>query len=176
MSSINNVGGSSPVNPVYTKPVAKPAAGAPAEATRGKDRLELSGLSPLLKTLKAGDDIRADKVAAIRPRSKQAPTRTTRSSTRPRIVCSTIWPSRKGRRANAANTAGLVPKLPASRGPDRLRGDGSGWVRRVAAAEAVGRLRALPVEPRVRRGGAGARRRRDGPGAGAGADDVVPER
>ena len=66
MSSINNVGGSRPVNPVYTKPVAKPATGAPAEATRGKDRLELSGLSPLLKTLKAGGDIRADKVAAIK--------------------------------------------------------------------------------------------------------------
>jgi anti-sigma28 factor (negative regulator of flagellin synthesis) len=66
MSSINNVGGSTPVNPVYTKPVAKPAAGAAAEGTRGKDRLELSGLSPLLKTLKAGGDIRADKVAAIK--------------------------------------------------------------------------------------------------------------
>jgi len=66
MSSINNVGGSSPVNPVYTKPVAKPAAGASADATRGKDRLELSGLSPLLKSLKAGGDIRADKVAAIK--------------------------------------------------------------------------------------------------------------
>jgi flagellar biosynthesis anti-sigma factor FlgM len=66
MSSINNVGGSSPVNPVYTKPVAKPVAGGSAEATRGKDRLELSGLSPLLKTLKAGGDIRADKVAAIK--------------------------------------------------------------------------------------------------------------
>ena len=66
MSSINNVGGSSPVNPVYTKPVAKPAASAPAEATRGKDRLELSGLSPLLKTLQSGGDIRADKVAAIK--------------------------------------------------------------------------------------------------------------
>ena len=66
MSSINNVGGSAPVNPVYTKPVAKPAAGAPAEAARGKDRLELSGLSPMLKTLKTGGDIRADKVAAIK--------------------------------------------------------------------------------------------------------------
>ena len=66
MSSINNVGGSRPVNPVYTKPVAKPAAGGAAEAPRGKDRLELSGLSPLLKTLKAGGDIRADKVAAIK--------------------------------------------------------------------------------------------------------------
>ena len=66
MSSINNVGGSSPVNPVYTKPVAKPAAGGPTEAARGKDRLELSGLSPMLKTLKAGGDIRADKVATIK--------------------------------------------------------------------------------------------------------------
>ena len=66
MSSINNVGGSSPVNPVYTKPVAKPAAGEAAEAARGKDRLELSGLSPMLKTLKAGGDIRADKVAEIK--------------------------------------------------------------------------------------------------------------
>ena len=66
MSSINNVGGSRPVNPVYTKPVARPATGEAPQATRGKDRLELSGLSPLLKTLKSGGDIRADKVADIK--------------------------------------------------------------------------------------------------------------
>ncbi len=69
MSSIHNVGGNNPVQKIYTKPVAKPAetqSSQPTQSTRGADRLELSGVGHLLKTLKAGGDIRADKVADIK--------------------------------------------------------------------------------------------------------------
>ena len=69
MSSIHNVGGNNPVQKIYTKPVAKPAetqSSQPTQPTRGADRLELSGVGHLLKTLKAGGDIRADKVADIK--------------------------------------------------------------------------------------------------------------
>ena len=69
MSSIHNVGGNNPVHKIYTKPVAKPAetqSSQPTQTTRGADRLELSGVGHLLKTLKAGGDIRADKVADIK--------------------------------------------------------------------------------------------------------------
>ena len=71
MSSMNPVGNSNPtysINRTAGKPAATPAAptGAPA---RGSDKVELSGSNPIsqmLKTLKAGGDIRADKVAAIK--------------------------------------------------------------------------------------------------------------
>lgn len=69
MSSIHNVGGNNPVQKIYTKPVAKPAetqTSEPTHPTRAADRLELSGAGHLLKTLKAGGDIRADKVADIK--------------------------------------------------------------------------------------------------------------
>jgi flagellar biosynthesis anti-sigma factor FlgM len=69
MSSIHNVGGNNPVQKIYTKPVAKPAetqSSQPTQSTRAADRLELSGAGHLLKALKAGGDIRADKVAAIK--------------------------------------------------------------------------------------------------------------
>ena len=69
MSSIHNIGGNNPVQKIYTKPVAKPAetqSSQPTHPTRTADRLELSGAGHLLKTLHAGGDIRADKVAAIK--------------------------------------------------------------------------------------------------------------
>ena len=72
MGSIHNVGGNGPihnVNKIYTRPVAKPAAGAAAPgvaSTRGADKAELSGVGHLLQSLKAGGDVRADKVAAIK--------------------------------------------------------------------------------------------------------------
>ena len=72
MGSIHNVGGNGPVHNVqkiYTKPVAKPAAGGAAQGTtptRGADKAELSGVGHLLQSLKAGGDVRADKVAAIK--------------------------------------------------------------------------------------------------------------
>jgi flagellar biosynthesis anti-sigma factor FlgM len=69
MSSIHNVGGNSPVQKIYTKPVAKAAESQPTQntqSTRGADKLELSGVGHLLKSLKAGGDVRADKVAAVK--------------------------------------------------------------------------------------------------------------
>lgn len=65
MSSVNNVGSSTPVNPIVTKPVQKHV---PADAPKQlsvSDRLELSGLSPFAAALKK-NDIRADKVADIK--------------------------------------------------------------------------------------------------------------
>jgi anti-sigma28 factor (negative regulator of flagellin synthesis) len=65
MSSINQVGGSSPVQRVVTNPIQKQV---PADAPRqmpATDKLELSGASHLLKALK-NNDVRADKVAQIK--------------------------------------------------------------------------------------------------------------
>ena len=65
MSSINHVGGSSPVQRVVTNPVQKQVpADAPAQLPV-TDKLELSGASHLLKALK-NNNIRADKVAQIK--------------------------------------------------------------------------------------------------------------
>jgi anti-sigma28 factor (negative regulator of flagellin synthesis) len=65
MSSVNNVGGSSPIQKIITPPVQKQVAPGAPTTTRPSDRVELSGLSHLLKTLKT-NDVRADKVADIR--------------------------------------------------------------------------------------------------------------
>ena len=65
MSSINQVGGNTPVQRVVTNPIQKQV---PADAPKQlpvTDKLELSGASHLLKTLKK-NDIRADKVAEIK--------------------------------------------------------------------------------------------------------------
>lgn len=65
MSSINHVGGSSPVQRVVTNPIQKQL---PTEAPAQlpvTDKLELSGASHLLKALKK-NDIRADKVAEVK--------------------------------------------------------------------------------------------------------------
>jgi flagellar biosynthesis anti-sigma factor FlgM len=72
MSSVNNVGNNSPiysVNRPGPKPLSQSAAPASAAPARGKDTVELSGntaASQALKTLKAGGDFRADKVASIK--------------------------------------------------------------------------------------------------------------
>ncbi len=66
MSSINGLGGSSPVQ--QTQNTTKAAAPAqPASTTKASisDRLELSGASHLLQALKT-NDVRADKVASIK--------------------------------------------------------------------------------------------------------------
>ena len=65
MSSINSVGANSPVQKIIQQPIQKQT---PAEAPKQLptvDKLELSGMSHLLKTLK-NNDIRTDKVAAIK--------------------------------------------------------------------------------------------------------------
>jgi anti-sigma28 factor (negative regulator of flagellin synthesis) len=65
MSSINSVGGNSPIQKIIQQPIQKQI---PAEAPKQHpmvDKLELSGMSHLLKTLKS-NDVRVDKVAEIR--------------------------------------------------------------------------------------------------------------
>jgi flagellar biosynthesis anti-sigma factor FlgM len=63
MSSINGLGQPVPIQQTSSaKPAAAPDAAAP---TRASDRVELSGLSPLLTTLK-NNDVRVDKVAQIK--------------------------------------------------------------------------------------------------------------
>ena len=67
MSSINGLGSNSPVQQTQNVSPKQPSAVAEsnAPAARTSDRLELSGVSHLFKTLK-NNDVRADKVAAIR--------------------------------------------------------------------------------------------------------------
>jgi negative regulator of flagellin synthesis FlgM len=65
MSSINHVGGSSPVQRLTANPIQKQL---PADAPKqmpATDKLELSGASHLLKSLQK-NDIRTDKVAEIK--------------------------------------------------------------------------------------------------------------
>ncbi|HEV2292601.1 MAG TPA: flagellar biosynthesis anti-sigma factor FlgM [Tepidisphaeraceae bacterium] len=65
MSGINGVGHNSPVNPIVSNPIHKSI---PAEAPRqmgATDKVELSGMSHLLKALKT-NDVRTDKVADIK--------------------------------------------------------------------------------------------------------------
>jgi anti-sigma28 factor (negative regulator of flagellin synthesis) len=61
--NVNNIGSSSPVQKIVANPIQKQIpADAPARAT---DRLELSGASHLLQTLKS-NTVRADKVQSIK--------------------------------------------------------------------------------------------------------------
>src|SRR5438309_609379 len=63
--NINNVGNSSPVQKIVSNPVQKSIPTDPPKNIPATDRLQLSGASHLLATLKS-NDIRTDKVAAIR--------------------------------------------------------------------------------------------------------------
>jgi negative regulator of flagellin synthesis FlgM len=66
MSSINSVGGAGNVyKPQAAKPASAPAKAEGSTPTRASDRLELSGMSGLLKTLKQSD-VRTEKVAQVR--------------------------------------------------------------------------------------------------------------
>jgi flagellar biosynthesis anti-sigma factor FlgM len=67
MSSINGFGSNSPVQQTQNVSPKQPSAVTESNAptARTADRLELSGVSHLFKTLK-NNDVRADKVAAIR--------------------------------------------------------------------------------------------------------------
>ena len=65
MSSINNVGGNSPINRIVTNPIQKQI---PADAPKqigATDKLQLSGLSHMLKLAKDGD-VRVDQVAQVK--------------------------------------------------------------------------------------------------------------
>lgn len=65
MNPINNVGGNSPVQKLVSNPIQKQVPTAPAGRSSASDRLELSGVGHMLKTLQS-NDIRADKVASIK--------------------------------------------------------------------------------------------------------------
>ena len=65
--SIQGIGANPQVNKVVSQPIVnKQLPAAPATQVPLTDKLQLSGVSHMLATLKAGGDIRADKVAAIR--------------------------------------------------------------------------------------------------------------
>ena len=65
MSSINHIGGSSPVQRVVTNPIQKQVGVDAPKQMPATDKLELSGASHLLKSLQK-NDIRTDKVADIK--------------------------------------------------------------------------------------------------------------
>lgn len=66
MSSINNISGNSQVQKIVQNPIHREVSAPTASTTRGADKVELSGLQGMLKTLQAGGDVRTDKVAAIK--------------------------------------------------------------------------------------------------------------
>jgi negative regulator of flagellin synthesis FlgM len=65
MSSINNVGGNSPINRVVSNPIHKSVSAEAPKQMPATDKLELSGLSGMLKLAKESD-VRADKVAQVK--------------------------------------------------------------------------------------------------------------
>jgi hypothetical protein len=74
MSSVNGIGGHNPVQKVVSKPVMHSVPAKPAvqqKATHAiADKVQLSHVNHLLATLKAGGDIRADKVEKVRAQLK----------------------------------------------------------------------------------------------------------
>jgi negative regulator of flagellin synthesis FlgM len=62
--NINGIGNSSPVQRIVNNPIRREVA-SDGTTTRPSDRLELSGVSHLMQTLKK-NDIRTDKVAQIK--------------------------------------------------------------------------------------------------------------
>ena len=65
MSSVNSVGNNSPVQNIINHPIQKQIPASQQPASRSADKVELSGVSHLLTSLKA-NDIRVDKVATIK--------------------------------------------------------------------------------------------------------------
>ena len=63
--NVNNVGASSPLQKIVANPVQKQTPADPPQQLPATDRLELSGVSHLLKSLKT-NDVRTDKVAAVK--------------------------------------------------------------------------------------------------------------
>jgi anti-sigma28 factor (negative regulator of flagellin synthesis) len=62
---INSVGNNSPVQKLVSQPIQKQLPAEPPKQLRAADRLEVSGASHLLKTLKA-NDVRGEMVASIK--------------------------------------------------------------------------------------------------------------
>ena len=65
MSSVNNVGSGNSIQKIVAPPVQKQVPADAPKQVRLNDKVELSGLSHLLATLKK-NDIRADKVANVK--------------------------------------------------------------------------------------------------------------
>ncbi len=64
--SIQGIGSNSPVQKIISNPIQKSIPAGSSEPARGGDKVELTGVSQLLDTLKAGGDVRVDKVADIK--------------------------------------------------------------------------------------------------------------
>lgn len=64
--NVNNVGSSSPVQKIVANPIEKSIPADAPKQLRASDRLELSGVSHLMKALKSNADVRTDKVAEIK--------------------------------------------------------------------------------------------------------------
>ena len=65
MSDINRIGSNSPVQKIVANPVQKQVPADAPKQLRGSDRVELSGMSHLLKALKS-NDVRTEKVAEVK--------------------------------------------------------------------------------------------------------------
>jgi anti-sigma28 factor (negative regulator of flagellin synthesis) len=65
MSQVNNIAGATPIQKIVANPIQKQVPAAASAPTRATDRLELSGASHLLQSLKT-NDVRTDKVASVR--------------------------------------------------------------------------------------------------------------
>jgi flagellar biosynthesis anti-sigma factor FlgM len=64
--SIQGIGSNSPIQKITSNPVQKSVEPGSTQPTRGSDKVELTGVSQLLQTLKSGGDVRIDKVADIK--------------------------------------------------------------------------------------------------------------
>ena len=64
--SIQGIGNNPPVQKVTANPIQKSIPAGSSQPSRGTDKVEISGMSQALATLKSGGDFRADKVAAIK--------------------------------------------------------------------------------------------------------------
>ena len=65
MNPLSNVGSTSPVQKILSNPIQKQIPADAPTPMKATDRLELSGVSHLLTTLKSSD-VRTDKVAAVK--------------------------------------------------------------------------------------------------------------
>ena len=70
MSAINGIGANQAVQKLVSQPIQKQLPAQPAAMPAKTDKVHLSGVQHAMQTLKAGGDIRADKVAAIRDQIK----------------------------------------------------------------------------------------------------------
>jgi len=71
MSSVNGIGGHSPIQKVVSQPIQKQLPASPVKQQKAiADKVQLSHVNHLLATLKAGGDIRADKVEKVRAQLK----------------------------------------------------------------------------------------------------------